>query len=149
MDFLLFSKPVFGKTPSTNNIDTEIYTKELFLKVFNRLFLTKHTVTLFLNFGNELECKVYLDIIFKTKAVVEKEINKQNKGYKITGETWSKEIEKEAYRFVFKKKEGEHKSKEIQNLKGYWYTTMRAFWENLFVMEKEYGSIYISHNLLF
>lgn len=51
-------------------------------------------------------------IIFKTKLVVEKEINKQNKGYKITGETWSKEIEKEAYRFVFKKKEGEHKSND-------------------------------------
>ncbi|EOH78407.1 hypothetical protein [Enterococcus malodoratus] len=153
VDFPVSGNPNSGKTPSTNTnntntnntntIDTEIDTKELFLKVFNRLFLTKQTVSLFLNFGNELECKDYLDIIFKTKAVVEKEINKQNKGYKITGETWSKEIEKEAYRFIFKKKEGEHKSKEIQNLKGYWYTTMKTFWENVFVMEKEYGSSYL------
>lgn len=74
---------------------------------------------------------------------MEKEVSKQNKGYKITGETWSKEIEKEAYKFIFKKKEGEHKSKEIQNLRGYWYTTMKTFWENVYVMEKEYGSIYL------
>lgn len=145
-DFPVSGNPDYGKPTTnntnninTNNLDTEIDTKSLFLKSYKRGFISEKTIELFLNFGTELECKEYLDIIYQTKYFVESKIRKVKKSYKIEGAIWSEEIEKEAYRFIFKKKEGEHKEKEINNLKGYWSTTMKTFWENVFLMEREYG----------
>lgn len=148
-DFPVSGNPEYGKpttnntnninTNNVNNADTEIDTKSLFLKSYKRGFISENTIRLFLNFGTELECKEYLDIIYQTKYFVESKIKKVKKSYKIEGAIWSEEIEKEAYRFIFKKKEGELKEKEITNLKGYWHTTMKTFWENVFLMEREYG----------
>lgn len=150
-DFPVSGNPDYGKPTTnntnnintnninTNNLDTEIDTKSLFLKSYKRGFISEKTIELFLNFGTELECKEYLDIIYQTKYFVESKIRKVKKSYKIEGAIWSEEIEKEAYRFIFKKKEGEHKEKEINNLKGYWSTIMKTFWENVFLMEREYG----------
>ena len=153
-DFPLSGNPDYGKsaptntnnintnninTDNVNNSDTEIDTKSLFLKSYKRGFISEKTIRLFLDFGTELECKDYLDIIYQTKYDIESTISKSKKLYKLEGEIWSEEIEKEACRFIFKKKEGERKEKEINNLKGYWYVTMKTFWENAFLMEKKYG----------
>lgn len=153
-DFPSSDKPKYGKSATTNtyltntnyinNIDTKIDTREMFLQSYNKMFISEKTVEFFLNFGELLETKEFLDIIFQTKKYDEKRARTNSKvnhekQYRITGDFWTTEIEKIAFRFILKMKEGIQKEKKIKNIKTYWNTTMTILWGNVYLMEKAYG----------
>lgn len=100
-DFPSSDKPKYGKSATTNtyltntnyinNIDTKIDTREMFLQSYNKMFISEKTVEFFLNFGELLETKEFLDIIFQTKKYDEKRARTNSKvnhekQYRITGD---------------------------------------------------------------
>ncbi|WP_413491419.1 replication initiator protein A [Brochothrix thermosphacta] len=122
--------------------------QESFIFFYDRQFLTEKTVQLFLNFGNTIQAKIFLDIIFKSKKKVENYQNKETKSEssiksRVYGDIWSKEIENQAIKFLFKMKEYQTKDKPIDNLESYWFKSMQNFWESVLLMEKRYGVTYL------
>lgn len=122
--------------------------QESFLSFFDRQFLTEKTIQLLLNFGDTMTTKKFLDIIFQSKKKVENYQNKENRSdtgveYRIYGDIWSEQIEKQVKKFLFKMKEYQTKDKPIEKLEGYWFKTMQNFWEAVLLMEKRYGVTYL------
>lgn len=122
--------------------------QESFLSFFDRQFLTEKTIQLLLNFGDTMITKKFLDIIFQSKKKVENYQNKENRSdtgveYRIYGDIWSEQIEKQVKKFLFKMKEYQTKDKPIEKLEGYWFKTMQNFWEAVLLMEKRYGVTYL------
>ena len=73
---------------------------------------------------------------------VENYENKENElspKYSIYGDIWIHEIDKQALKFFQKVKELEYKEIPIKKVKNYWYTMMETFWENVLLMDKNYG----------
>lgn len=138
-------------TDFINTIDASIDTDDI-LKSYNREFLTKKTIQIFLLFGSYSEAKKYLNIIFTSKIFVEKKLSTANSVVKIYGDIWGEEIEKTAIRFILKMKEANLKEKPITNLEAYWNKIMITFWENAYCMVRDVGFIEVemlySNNLL-
>lgn len=135
-------------TIKDTQINLENTFQESFISFYDRQFLTEKTVQLFLNFGNTIQTKAFLDIIFKSKKKVENYQNKETKSessikYRVYGDIWSKEIENQAIKFLFKMKEYQTKDKPINKLESYWFKSMQNFWESVLLMEKRYGVTYL------
>lgn len=100
------------------------------------------TIRIFKIFNNPILLRECIDIVYATKIKVENYENKENElspKYSIYGDIWIHEIDKQALKFFQKVKELEYKEIPIKKVKNYWYTMMETFWENVLLMDKNYG----------
>ncbi|MGX7031317.1 replication initiator protein A [Vagococcus zengguangii] len=134
------NKDTISNTVNKTNIDNLLL--DNFTNYYQDQLVTEKLIELFSNFGSVYELKDNIDIIYSTKRKVENYQNKEqpnkNLRYQIDGEMWKYEIEKYAFKAVFKMKESNTKDKKF-NFKNYWFSVMENFWESVLLMEKKYG----------
>ena len=110
--------------------------------------VSETTIRIFKIFNDQILLKEFIDIVYATKIKVENYENKENKlspRYSIYGDIWINEIDKQALKFLQKVKEFEYKEIPIKKVKNYWYTMMETFWENVLLMDKNYGFTQLEH----
>ena len=104
--------------------------------------MSEVTIRIFKIFNDPILLRECIDIVYATKIKVENYENKENElspKYSIYGDIWIHEIDKQALKFFQKVKELEYKEIPIKKVKNYWYTMMETFWENVLLMDKNYG----------
>lgn len=106
-------------------------------------FLSNQTIQRLSLFGKN--AKLLENKIYQAKCQVEKDYSHllQNQEM-IYGEVWSRELEREVDKLIFKIKTGEHEGRPIQNIPGYFYKMMIRFWKMALLIEKEQGFINLS-----
>lgn len=106
-------------------------------------FLSKQTIQRLGLFGSD--AKVLENKIYQAKRQIEKDYSSLLADQeKIYGEIWSQELEREIDKLIFKIKTGEHESKPIKNIPGYFYKMMVRFWKMALLVEKEQGFVTLS-----
>ncbi|MFI3605282.1 replication initiator protein A [Vagococcus fluvialis] len=126
------------------NKDTSRQLEEMLVNEFSDFYkdelVNDNSIKLLQNFGDAFFVKDLIDIVYKSKRKVENYNSKENNiEYKIYGDIWSSEIDKQVKKLIFKMKEYQMKDKPIKELKGYWFKIMQNFWENVLLMEKYEG----------
>lgn len=142
-----------SRKPDSSHNDTNRYENE---SPLNRLsnaeafqmgqhgFLSAQTIQRLSLFGKE--AKLLENKIYQAKRQVEKDYSHLlNHQEMIYGEVWSQELEREIDKLIFKIKTGEHESKPIKNIPGYFYKMMIRFWKIALLIEKEQGFIALSN----
>ncbi|SJZ45074.1 hypothetical protein SAMN02745116_00350 [Pilibacter termitis] len=133
--------PPMEKSP-VENIKDEMPTSEILLgQEFP--FLTKKTIQLLSNFGDE--SKNLINKIYNSKRKVEKDFSvalsarkTKSDEERLLGDLWDVEIEMQVKTLVYKYKTSHDEGRPIQDIGAYFYSMMYLFWQQVLMNELEF-----------